>query len=167
MEKTTGSRKRAEGAPVTLTAGAGENTLSQDPEKSGIELRLAQDRTGKESQSFLMESPLLQKSEVRRDVDASFTFWLSSDDGAQLGRFRSKPFELGGFGSNPSHLARLAGDLRSFLHSEDCLTTRRLALVLDLGGRRDSTPRMRKRFLGAGTRDQAGRRSDEPTILSG
>ena len=63
VEKTTGSRKRAKGASITLTAGAGENTLSQDPEKSGIELSFAQDRTGKESQSFLQETPLLQKSE--------------------------------------------------------------------------------------------------------
>ena len=30
VEKTTGSTKRAKGAPITLTAGAGENTLSQD-----------------------------------------------------------------------------------------------------------------------------------------
>ena len=36
MEKTTGSRKKAKGAPITLTAGAGENTLSQDSEKCGL-----------------------------------------------------------------------------------------------------------------------------------
>ena len=65
VEKTTGSRKRAKGAPIKLTAGTEENastdTLSQDPEKSGLELRLAQDRTGKESLSFLRETPLVQK----------------------------------------------------------------------------------------------------------
>ena len=63
MEKTTGSRKRAKGAPITLTAGAGENTLSQDSEKSGIESRPAPDRTGEESQRFLGGNPLLLKSE--------------------------------------------------------------------------------------------------------
>ena len=32
VEKTTGSRKRAKGAPIVLTTGAGENTMSQDRE---------------------------------------------------------------------------------------------------------------------------------------
>ena len=88
----------------------------------------------------------------------------SSNLGAQLRTFRSKPFELGGFGSNPSHLARLAGDLCSFLHSEEFLAIRHPVVVLDLGGRRNSTSGVRKGFLGTGTRDQAGCRQDKQKI---